>query len=54
MRLYDLVVVEKGHDGACVEIDLSETSLGRLHDVRAFAGARSGLVGAEDLEELAG
>ena len=54
VRLYDLVVVEKGHDGACVEIDLSETSLGRLRDVRAFAGARSGLKGAEDLEELAG
>ena len=54
VRLYDLVVVEKGHDGSCVEIDLSDSSPGRLHDLRAFAGARSGLVGSEDLEELAG
>lgn len=54
VRLYDLVVVEKGPDGSCAEIDLSETSPGRLHDVRALAGARSGLVGTDDLEELAG
>ena len=54
VRLYDLAVVEKGHDGSCVEIELSDTSPRRLHDLRAFAGARSGLVGNEDLDELAG
>ena len=36
VRLYDLVVVEKRHDGSCVEIDLADPSPGRLHDLRAF------------------
>lgn len=52
VRLYDLVVVRKGADGRCVEVDLSATTDGHLGAFAALAGARSGLVGGDDLEAL--
>lgn len=51
VRLYDLLVVERDDDGGCREVDL--TAGGPLGDLRAFRGARSGLLGADDLDELA-
>lgn len=52
VRLYDLMVVTKGSDGGCVEVDLGSSSDGRLGALREFAGARSGLLGTDDLAAL--
>lgn len=46
--LYDLMVVRKGSDGTCVEVDLGT----RPGDLGTFAGARSGLLGEDDLAEI--
>lgn len=53
VRLYDLVLVRKADDGTCTEIDPAGGPDGQLGELGAFAGARSGLVGADDLAELA-
>lgn len=53
VRLYDLVVVRKADDGTCTEVDLGSASDGEVGELRAFAGARSGLLGDEDLADVA-
>ncbi|HET7490067.1 MAG TPA: DUF6325 family protein [Acidimicrobiales bacterium] len=52
IRLYDLLLVRRHDDGHCEELDLAAApeSAGAL---RSFAGARSGLLGLEDVEALA-
>jgi len=44
--LYDLMVVRKDTDGSCVEVELATAPDGQLGALRAFAGARSGLLEA--------
>lgn len=53
ISLYDAVVVAKGDDGTCVEVDPAAGADGRLGALGRFAGARSGLIGADDLPALA-
>ena len=49
VRLYDLMVVRKDTDGTCVEVELATVPDDQLGAFRAFAGARSGLLGTEDV-----
>jgi uncharacterized membrane protein len=53
VRIYDLLVVEKDADGTFSVIDISELGPGELGGLTVFAGANSGLLGDEDLEEAA-
>jgi hypothetical protein len=53
IALYDLMVVRKEANGSCVEVDLSAAGADHLGSLRLFAGARSGLVGADDLDDVA-
>ncbi len=53
VRLYDLVVVRKADNGTWTEVELDAASDGQLGELRAFAGARSGLLGDEDLADVA-
>ncbi len=52
IRLFDLVAVSKAADGSCVEIDLTAGDA-RLAAFSQFAGGRSGLLGAQDVQEAA-
>ncbi len=54
VRIYDLVVVRKEHDGSFRGIDLNDLTPDHLGGFAAFAGARSGLLGDEDLQQAAG
>jgi hypothetical protein len=47
IRLYDLMVVRKDQDGNVTELVVEDTSLA------AFMGARSGLLGEDDLADAA-
>ncbi len=47
IRLYDLMVVRKDQDGNVAELVVEDTSLA------AFMGARSGLLGEDDLADAA-
>ena len=53
VRLYDVMIVRKDADGTCAALDLSQDVPGVLGDVAALAGARSGLLGDEDVVALA-
>jgi len=53
IRLYDLVVVRKTSDGQISGLELNQSSDGALQGFSAFAGARSGLIGDDDLHEAA-
>jgi hypothetical protein len=48
VQVYDVLVVEKRADGSCHELDLAAAD-GPLADFRALSGARSGLLGDEDV-----
>jgi hypothetical protein len=52
IRLYDLMAVAKDDTGSCTEVDLAATD-GPLAALAPFAGARSGLLGSDDLAALA-
>lgn len=52
IRLYDLMVVRKGADGSCHEIDLGPSGEA-AHALGTFAGARSGLLDRDDMLEAA-
>jgi hypothetical protein len=52
VRILDLVVVRKEHDGTLVGIALDELSDGSM-DLAVFDGARSGLLDDDDLGEAA-
>jgi hypothetical protein len=51
--LYDLLFLQKGPDGAARQIDLDAGSGEVPAGLARFAGARSGLLGDEDIEEAA-
>jgi hypothetical protein len=53
VRLWDMLLVRKGADGSCVELDLGATD-GSLDGLTPLAGARSGLLGVDDLQDVAG
>lgn len=52
VNLYDLMVVTKDASGNCSEVDLAAATEGPLSGLRKFAGARSGLLGADDVDDL--
>ena len=54
VRIYDLLVVRKEDDGSFSGIDVTDLSADDIGGFTAFAGARSGLVGDDDLNEAAG
>lgn len=53
IRLYDILVIEKGEDGSFAGIDLAEASADKTGGFSAFAGARSGLLQDDDVREAA-
>lgn len=53
VRVYDLLVVRKDNDGSFSGIDISDLSADHVGGFNAFAGARSGLLGDDDLRQAA-
>jgi hypothetical protein len=53
VRVYDLLVIRKHSDGSFSGIDISDFSADRVGGFTAFAGARSGLLGDDDLRQAA-
>lgn len=53
IRLYDLVVLRKSADGTISGLELNQSPDGALAGFSAFSGARSGIVGDDDLHEAA-
>lgn len=53
VRLYDIVVVRKEADGTFSGVELDLADAGSVGELTTFAGARSGLVGDEDLATAA-
>jgi hypothetical protein len=53
VRIYDLLVVRKEQDGSFSGIDIRELPGGDAAGFAAFAGARSGLLGDDDLRQAA-
>lgn len=53
ISLYDLLIVRKQSNGACVEIDPATESGHGLEDWDSLRGARSGLLGEEDVQHAA-
>jgi hypothetical protein len=51
VRIWDLLVIRKDEDGTFSGIDISDLRAGELGDFVTFAGARSGLLGDEDIAE---
>ncbi len=54
IRLLDLAVIRKSGDGEISGLEVSQNPDGTLGGFSAFAGARSGLLGDDDLHEAAG
>jgi hypothetical protein len=53
VRIWDLLAVKKEDDGSFSGIDLSDLSQDGLGGFTAFTGARSGLLGDDDLAQAA-
>ena len=53
-RIWDVLVIAKDDDGSIRGIDLHDLSADHLGSFTAFAGARSGLLGDDDVTEAAG
>lgn len=51
IRLYDLLVIRKESDGSVVGVELSDATADAIGEFSVFAGARSGLLGDDDLAE---
>ncbi len=51
IRLYDLMVISKAEDGSVALLELNDPAL--PGDFAGFAGARSGLLGDDDMREAA-
>jgi uncharacterized membrane protein len=51
IRIYDLLVVRKDQDGTISGIDITDLSADELGGFVAFSGARSGLIGDDDISE---
>lgn len=54
IRIYDLLVVQKAADGSFSGLDVTDLSADYLGGFAVFEGARSGLLGDDDLAEAAG
>jgi uncharacterized membrane protein len=53
VRLFDLLAVRKDDDGACREVDLAADADAGPAALTAFVGARSGLLGDDDVLQAA-
>ena len=53
IRIYDCLVVRKDADGSFSGIDITDMSADDIGGFTAFAGARSGLLGDDDVTEAA-
>jgi hypothetical protein len=53
VRIFDLLVVRKDEDGTFSGIDIADLSADDLGGFVAFSGARSGLLGDDDIAEAA-
>jgi hypothetical protein len=53
IRIWDLLVVRKEADGTFSGVDINQLGADELGGFSAFAGARSGLLGDDDLAEAA-
>lgn len=53
VRIFDLLVIAKEEDGTFSGLELQDLSADELGGFQAFTGARSGLLGDEDLAEAA-
>jgi hypothetical protein len=53
IRLYDLTVIAKNKDGSVEVLELTDPGSG-VGGFSYFAGARSGLIGDDDMQEAAG
>jgi uncharacterized membrane protein len=53
VRIFDLLVVRKDEDGTFSGIDIEDLSADDLGGFVAFSGARSGLLGDDDIAEAA-
>ncbi len=53
VRIFDLLLIRKDEDGSFSGIDISDLDADHLGGFAAFAGARSGLLGDDDLAEAA-
>lgn len=49
VRIYDLLVIRKDADGTISGVELTDLTAGSLGGFAAFSGARSGLVGDDDV-----
>jgi hypothetical protein len=54
IRILDLLFVKKLPDGSVTGLDLSGLNGGATNGLGVFAGARSGLLGDEDIQEVGG
>lgn len=54
IRVYDLLVVQKDEDGSFRGIDINDLAADSIGGLTAFAGARSGLLGDDDVADAAG
>ncbi|MEV4428829.1 DUF6325 family protein [Streptomyces sp. R-07] len=53
IRILDMTFIKKDEDGSVTALEISDITGGGPHDLAVFEGARSGLVGPDDLEEAA-
>jgi hypothetical protein len=53
IRIWDLLVIRKEADGTFSGVDIEDLSQDELGGFTAFSGARSGLLGDDDLAEAA-
>lgn len=53
VRVYDLLVIRKDDDGSFTGIDVTDLSADTLGGFTAFSGARTGLLGDDDLAQAA-
>jgi hypothetical protein len=51
IRIYDLLVIRKGFDGSITALDLADRSADASGGFAMFAGARSGLLGDDDIAD---
>ena len=53
VRIYDLTVIRKAEDGSFSGLEINDLSADEIGGFTAFAGARSGLLGDDDLTQAA-
>jgi hypothetical protein len=53
IRIWDLLIIQKQDDGSFAGIDLTDVSADGMGGFAAFSGARSGLLGDDDVSQAA-